>query len=282
MRQYLDLLNHVVSNGEDRPDRTGIGTKSVFGYQMRFDLNDGFPAITTKKLAWKAMVSELLWFLEGSTDERRLCEILHGTRDTSKRTIWSDNAEADYWGPNAKFEGDLGLVYGHQWRKWETPTGEVIDQISNLIDGIKKDPYGRRHIVSAWNPYALDKCALPPCHTLFQFYVSGNGKLSCQLYQRSMDIPLGCPFNIASYALLTHMVAKECGLGVGDYVHTIGDAHIYNNQLDTTHEQLIREPLPLPTLWLNPEVKSIFDYTMDDIKLTNYTHHEPIKYEFAT
>lgn len=282
MKQYLELLNHVMENGVDRVDRTGVGTRSVFGYQMRFDLREGFPALTTKKLAWKAMLSELLFFLEGSTDERRLCEILHGTRDKNKTTIWTANANAPYWKDKAKFEGDLGLIYSSSWRNWETPQGEFIDQISNLVDGIKKDPFSRRHIVSAWNPYALDKCALPPCHVLSQFYVNDNNELSCHLYTRSQDIPLGTPFNIASYSLLTHMIAQVCGLKVGEYIHTIGDAHIYINQMDGVIEQLKREPMPLPTLWLNPEVTDINAFTMDDAKLIEYKHHDPIKFEFAT
>lgn len=277
MDQYMKLLHDVYTSGKDRTDRTGVGTRSIFGYQMRFDLSNGFPAVTTKKLAWKAVVSELLWFIEGSTDERRLCEILHGTRDPAKTTIWTENANAPYWKDKAKFDGDLGKVYGYQWRNFNG-----IDQLQKLVDNLKKDPYSRRHILSSWNPPDLPDMALPPCHTLCQFYVDGENKLSCQLYQRSADIPLGVPFNVASYALLTHMIAKECGLSVGDFVHTIGDAHIYLNQLDGVKLQLERTPLKSPELWLNPDVKSIFNYTMDDIKLVNYEHLPPIKFEFAT
>ena len=282
MKQYIDLLQHILDNGEDRDDRTGVGTKSVFGYQMRFNLQDGFPAVTTKKLAWKAVVSELLWFISGSTNERDLCEILHGTRDTEKSTIWTANANSDYWKSKAKFEGDCGRIYGYQMRRWTNYKCEEIDQLQRLIDGIKNDPFSRRHLMVTYNPGEIDDQSLPACHSLSQFYVSKDGKLSCQLYQRSGDTPLGIPFNIASYALLTHMIAKECGLDAGEYVHTIGDAHIYLNQIDGVTEQLKRETLPLPDIWLNPQVSSIFDYTMDDIKLICYTHHNPIKFEFAT
>ncbi len=286
MKQYIDLLKNIIDNGEDRNDRTGVGTRSIFGYQMRFNLNDGFPAVTTKKLAWKSVYSELLWFISGSTDERALCKLLHGTRDESKKTVWTANANADYWKNKSSFLGDCGRIYAKQWREFRgvSASGDItsVDQLTALIEGIKKDPFGRRHIISAWNPVEIDQMALPPCHALFQFYVSGKGKLSCQLYQRSADVPLGVPFNIASYALLTHMVAKECGLDVGEYVHTFGDAHIYLNQMDGVKEQIERDPWPLPTLWLNPEVKSIFEYTMDDVKLIDYNHHSPIKFEFAT
>ena len=282
MKTYLDILQHIVEQGDLRQDRTGTGTLGIFGTQQKYHLHRSFPAVTTKKLAINAMKAELLWFLEGSTDERRLCELTHGTRDPSKTTIWTANAQADYWKPKAAYEGDVGKVYGYQWRNWGPRIGATVDQIKVLIEGIKKDPFGRRHIISAWQPGELDQMALPPCHALFQFYVSGKGKLSCQLYQRSADVPLGVPFNIASYALLTHMVAKECGLDVGEYVHTFGDAHIYLNQMDGVKEQIERDPWPLPTLWLNPEVKSIFEYTMDDVKLIDYNHHSPIKFEFAT
>jgi len=226
MKQYHQALEHILKHGKQKTDRTGIGTISVFGYQMRFDLRTGFPAITTKKLAWKAVVSELLWFLEGSGDERRLAEILHGTRDLSKTTIWTANAKADYWLPKAHYEGDLGRVYGVQWRDFLG-----VDQIQQLIDGIKKDPSGRRHILTAWNPAELSDMALPPCHVLSQFDVT-DGYLSCQLYQRSCDMFLGVPFNIASYSLLTHIIARECGLKVGDFVWTGGDCHIYTNHVD--------------------------------------------------
>lgn len=282
MKEYLDDLRFILENGEERSDRTGTGTRSVFGMQTRYDLRKGFPAVTTKKLAWKSMVSELLWFIEGSGDERRLAEILHGTRDAEKKTIWTANAEAEYWKPKARFEGDLGRVYGVQWRRWHTPNmGLSVDQLHNLIEGIKKDPCGRRHILSAWNPGELDQMALPPCHILAQFYVSKNDELSCQLYQRSADFPLGVPFNIASYSLLTHMIAQVCGLKVKEFIHTIGDAHIYLNQIPQIEEQLKREPLPLPVLWLNNKITDITKFTMTDIMLIGYEHHPPIDIPFS-
>lgn len=294
MKSYLEVLKFVLENGEKKTDRTGTGTLSVFGLQTRYDLNQGFPATTTKKLAWKAMVGELLWFIEGSGDERRLSELTHGTRDKSKKTIWTENAESNYWKPKSKFDGDLGRVYGVQWRHWRKfnivkhyGEGRVaadmheIDQLANLIENIKNDPHSRRHLLTAWNVSDLDDMALPPCHTFSQFHVSNDNKLSCQLYTRSQDLPLGTPFNIASYSLLTHMIAQVCGLGVGEFVHTMGDAHIYLNQIDAVKEQLSREPLELPQLWLNPEIKNINDFTMDDIKLLNYNHHPPINYPFS-
>jgi len=286
---YLNALKDILENGDDRPDRTGTGTRSIFGLQMRFDLTEGFPAITTKKLAWKACVSELLWFLEGSGDELRLREILHGERYTEKRTIWSDNAEAPYWTSkkHQRHPGDLGRVYGVQWRKWRKPLvriNKVVlqnhDQIIELINGIKEDPYSRRHILTAWNPGELDLMALPPCHILSQFYVN-NGKLSCQMYQRSADMFLGMPFNIASYALLTHMVAQVCNLEVGDLIISVGDAHIYNNHIEQVTEQLARKPFPLPTLKLNPDVSVIMDFEMSDIELVGYESHEAIKAPMA-
>lgn len=275
MKNYLNAIKEVLINGQERRDRTGVGTIGLFGMQQRYDLNKGFPAVTTKKLAWKSVVSELLWFLEGSGDERRLAEILHKTRDENKKTIWSPNAEADYWLPNAEYKGDLGRVYGVQWREWGT------DQIEKLIEGIKQDPFSRRHILSAWNVGELDLMALPPCHIMAQFYVSTDNKLSCQMYQRSCDMFLGVPFNIASYSLLTHMIAQVCNLKVGEFVHTLGDAHIYLNHVNQVKEQLAREPLPLPTLWLNPEKRHIDQFTMDDIRLQNYQSHETIKAEMA-
>lgn len=280
MQQYLDALKFIIENGKDKSDRTGVGTRSVFGYQMRFNLQDGFPATTTKKLAWKAVVSELLWFLEGSGDERRLAEILHGTRDPEKKTIWTANAEADYWKHKAKFGGDLGRVYGVQWRSWRTPDSlEVVDQVTKLIENIKKDPSGRRHIISAWNPGELDQMALPPCHVLSQFDVT-DGKLSCQLYQRSCDMFLGVPFNIASYSLLTHIIARECGLDVGDFVWTGGDVHIYNNHFDAVKEQLSRKPDVLPVLKMT-EGKSWNEYVLSDFTLENYNPMPGIKAEMA-
>ena len=286
---YLDALKNILENGEDRPDRTGVGTRSIFGLQMRFNLEDGFPAITTKKLAWKAVVSELLWFIEGSGDEYRLREILHGDRYSEKRTIWTDNAEADYWVKRKlqRHPGDLGRVYGVQWRRWRKPLiriNKVIlqnhDQLLELIDGIKSDPYSRRHIITAWNPGELDLMALPPCHMMAQFYVN-NGKLSCQMYQRSADMFLGVPFNIASYALFTHMIAQVCNLEVGELIITLGDAHIYNNHFDQVKEQLKREPKPLATLKLNSEIESITEFEMQDIELVGYESHDAIKAPMA-
>lgn len=263
MRQYLDLLAHVMENGTDRMDRTGTGTRGVFGYQMRFDLADGFPMVTTKKLHKKSIVHELIWFLAGDTNIGYL-------KDNGVR-IWDEWADAN---------GDLGPVYGKQWRRWEGPANEkgevaVIDQVSKVIDAIKTNPYSRRHIVSAWNPADVDEMALPPCHCLFQFHVA-DGKLSCQLYQRSADIFLGVPFNVASYALLTHMMAQCCDLQVGDFVHTFGDAHIYSNHFEQVREQFTREPKPLPALWLNPDVKDIFDFRYEDVKIKGYDAHPHI------
>ena len=302
MKTYLDALQFVLDNGVTKTDRTGTGTISVFGMQQRYDLTKGFPAVTTKKLAWKSVVSELLWFIEGTGDEHRLREILHGSRDSEKSTIWTANATAPYWKSKAKFDGDLGRVYGVQWRHWRTPVehrsetfrddfGNIYnrggllhiketDQLKNLIDGIKRDPNGRRHILSAWNPGELDEMALPPCHAFAQFYVA-NGKLSCQMYQRSCDMFLGVPFNIASYSLLTHMIAQVCDLGVGEFVHVLGDAHIYSNHVEQVKEQLNREPLPAPTLWLNPDIKNIDDFKMTDIRLDNYNSLGTIKADMA-
>ncbi len=280
MREYLDAMQSIMDNGLDETDRTGIGTRSVFGKQMRFDLSKGFPAMTTKKLAWKAVVSELLWFIEGSGDERRLAEILHGTRAPEKKTIWTANAQAEYWKPKAKFEGDLGRVYGVQWRHWKKQDGTEIDQLAELVESIKKDPYSRRHILSAWNPGELDQMALPPCHTLCQFYVR-NGKLSCHLYQRSADFYLGVPFNIASYALFTHMMAQVCELEVGELLHTMTDVHIYHNHFEQVKEQLSRAPYGTSKLWLNPEIRTIDGFTMNDIRLDDYVSHEAIKAPMA-
>jgi len=286
---YLDALKKILEEGDDRPDRTGIGTKSLFGLQMRFDLEQGFPAVTTKKLAWKSVVSELLWFIEGSGDEFRLREILHGDRYIDKKTIWTDNATAPYWTSKRlqRHPGDLGRVYGVQWRKWRKPlirVNKVVlqnhDQLLELIQGIKEDPYSRRHIITAWNPGELELMALPPCHMMAQFYVV-NGRLSCQMYQRSADMFLGVPFNIASYALFTHMLAQVCNLEAGDLVITLGDAHIYNNHIEQVKEQLARKPLPLPNLKLNSEITVITDFGMEDIGLINYESHESIKAPMA-
>lgn len=259
MRQYLDLMKHILNNGIYKEDRTDTGTISVFGYQMRFDLNSGFPLLTTKKLHTKSIIYELLWFLKGDTNIRYLNQ--HGVR------IWNEWADED---------GNLGPVYGSQWRTWKTSDGRVIDQISKVIQDIKSKPYSRRHIVSAWNVGEIDQMALPPCHLLFQFYVAEN-KLSCQLYQRSADVFLGVPFNIASYALLTMMVAQVCSLKPGEFIHTLGDAHLYLNHLDQARLQLDREPYPLPQMKLNPKISSIFDWKYDDFELRNYSAHAHIK-----
>ena len=258
MQQYLDLLRHVMENGVDRMDRTGTGTRGVFGYQMRFDLSKGFPMVTTKKLHKKSIVHELIWFLAGDTNIGYLKE--NGVR------IWDEWADEN---------GDLGPVYGKQWRRWEGPEGKVIDQVKTVVEAIKSNPYSRRHIVSAWNPADVDEMALPPCHCLFQFHVA-NGKLSCQLYQRSADIFLGVPFNIASYALLVHMMAQICELEVGDFVHTFGDAHIYSNHFEQVKLQLTRDPKPLPKLKLNPEIRKIDGFTYEDVKIIGYKAHPHI------
>ncbi len=271
MKQYVEALQHVLDNGEERTDRTGVGTIGVFGYQMRFDLKEGFPAVTTKKLAWKACVGELLWFLEGSTDNYRLAEITHG--DKTKRTIWTDNADSQ--GKALGYNpGELGPVYGKQWRNFGG-----VDQIRWAINEIKINPDSRRIIVSAWNPPEIPDMALPPCHTMFQFYVN-NGKLSCQLYQRSADMFLGVPFNIASYALLTHIIAEICDLEVGDFIYTIGDAHIYSNHVDQVNEQLERKPQHLPTLNINIALNLLDDVLLsnvDDYQLSNYNPMPSIK-----
>ena len=280
MKQYLDALRHVLENGIDKKDRTGTGTKAIFGMQMRFNMQEGFPAITTKKLAWKSVVSELLWFIEGKGDERRLAEILYGTRDKDKKTIWTANAEASYWKPRAKFDGDLGRVYGVQWRHWKNPKGREIDQLSAAIKQIKEEPSSRRIIVNAWNPGEIEQMALPPCHTFFQFFVADN-KLSLQMYQRSCDMFLGVPFNIASYSLLLHLIAQVTGLEANEFVHTLGDAHIYHNHVSQVKDQLIRKPLPLPQLKINPDIKNIDDFKMGNIELVNYEHHPAIKAPMA-
>ena len=274
MKQYLDLLQHILDNGFQKGDRTGTGTKSVFGYQMRFNLEDGFPLLTTKKVHLRSIIHELLWLIKGDTNIKYLHD--------NKVSIWDEWADAN---------GDLGPIYGAQWRNWNN---EGIDQIAELIESIKNNPNSRRHIVTAWNPSVLPdekskdfaqnvadgKAALPPCHAFFQFYVADN-KLSCQLYQRSADVFLGVPFNIASYSLLTMMIAQVCGLGLGDFVHTFGDVHIYNNHIDQVKLQLSREPRHLPTMKLNPEVKSIFDFKYEDFKLEDYNPHDAIKAEVS-
>lgn len=259
MKAYLDFLQHVMANGQDKSDRTGTGTRSVFGYQMRFDLADGFPLVTTKKLHLRSIIHELLWFLKGDTNIAYLKQ--------NKVSIWDEWADAN---------GDLGPVYGKQWRSWQGADGKTIDQIAWLVNEIKRNPDSRRLIVSAWNVGELADMALMPCHCLFQFYVA-NGKLSCQLYQRSADIFLGVPFNIASYALLTHMIAQVCGLEVGDFVHSFGDAHIYSNHFEQAHEQLGRTPGILPSLKLNPDVRDLFAFTFDDIEIVGYEPQAAIK-----
>jgi thymidylate synthase len=298
MKQYLDLLQDILDNGEAKDDRTGIGTISVFGRSLRFDLRKGFPAVTTKKLAWKACSGELLWFIEGSNDERRLAEITHGTAE-GKVTVWTPNAQASYWKPRAQFDGDLGRVYGVQWRHWNKDTVEKdlgpahkggtrlavdrteVDQLANLITGLKTDPNGRRHILSAWNVGELDQMGLPPCHVMSQFYVNKNRELSCHMYQRSVDVFLGLPFNIASYALLTHLIAQVCKLKVGELIISTGDTHIYQDHIEQVREQLTRTPHALPQLWLDANIHDIDKFTMDSMRLENYTPMSSIKAKMA-
>lgn len=270
MKNYLDALKYCYENGDFVKSRAG-NVKKAFGYQMRFNLEDGFPAVTTKKLAWKAVVSELLWFLEGSNDERRLAEILYDDKRENledKKTIWTQNAEADYWKDKSKFIGDVGKIYGVQWRNFNG-----VDQIQELIEGLKKNPNSRRHILTAWNPSEINEMSLPPCHAFSQFFVSNN-KLSCQLYQRSCDMFLGVPFNIASYSLLIHIIAEECKLGVGEFIHSLGDFHIYEEHFDQVKIQLTREPKQLPTLKFL--TKKIDDYKTKDFELHNYEPHPKI------
>jgi thymidylate synthase len=292
--QYLSLVRDILENGDDRTDRTGVGTRALFGRTLDIDLKAGFPAMTTKKLAWKAVTSELLWFIEGSGDERRLAEILHGSRDPSKVTIWTGNAQADYWKPKARFDGDLGRVYGVQWRHWwtgrhvATPDKdghvwhleEEVDQLLELVKKLKTNNTDRRMIISAWNPGELDQMALPPCHMMAQFFVA-KGKLSCQMYQRSVDTMLGLPFNIASYALFTHMLAQVAGLAVDRLIMNLGDVHLYNNHLDGAREQLLRIPGLPPVLKLNPDIDDIEKFTMADIALENYVSQPAIKMDMA-
>lgn len=263
MQQYLTLLDHVLKNGIEKTDRTGTGTISIFGYQMRFDLRTTFPLVTTKKVHLRSIIHELLWFLQGATNIKYLTE--------NKVTIWNEWADAD---------GNLGPIYGYQWRSWPKPDGTHVDQISQVIESIRQSPDSRRHVVSAWNVGELDKMALPPCHLLFQFYVA-NGELSCQMYQRSCDIFLGVPFNIASYAVLTLMMAQATGLRPGDFIHTLGDAHIYNNHIEQAKLQLSRDPFPLPEMKLNPMINNIFNFTFNDFTLQHYQSHPHIKGDIA-
>lgn len=306
MQTYLNLLKKIIEDGITSSSRTGIDTLSLFGEQLRFDLTQGFPAVTTKKLAWRSVVSELLWFIEGSSDERRLAEIQWGTRDPSKTTIWTENANSEYWKPNAKFSGDLQRIYGVQWRNWRrvpvfkgptqvpdvncvswipTQNGSYleflsdVDQLKNLIDGLKTDPSGRRHIISAWNPGELDQMALPPCHMMAQFYLRDN-KLSCMMTQRSCDAPLGLPFNIASYALLTHLIARTIESEVRELIINLGDVHVYKNQIDGVKEQITRTPYELPILDIS-SVTDIWSAKVDDCKLINYKHHPAISFPFS-
>jgi thymidylate synthase len=264
MKQYLDLMQHVLDHGQKREDRTGVGTLSVFGHQTRYNLEEGFPLVTTKKLHLRSIIHELLWFLKGDTNINYLKE--------NKVTIWDEWADEN---------GDLGPVYGKQWRKWETPEGGFVDQMTNLIKGLRENPHGRRHIVSAWNPSDVPKMALPPCHTFMQFYVDNDNRLSCQLYQRSADIFLGVPFNIASYSLLTMMIAQVCGLKPGEFVHTIGDAHLYMNHIEQAKTQLKRKPHALPKMKLNPEITSLFEFVYEDFTLEDYTADPSIKAPIA-
>lgn len=287
MKEYHDALKYILDNGKDRLDRTNTGTKSVFGYQMRFDLRHEFPVVTTKKLAWRSVVGELLWMLEGSSDERRLAEItFEKPREelVGKTTIWTANADnqAKNLGyTNTDTVKDLGPVYGHQWRSWDAQLG-FVDQIAEVLENMYYDPYSRRHIVSAWNADHIGVMALPPCHTLFQFHIQ-DGELSCQLYQRSVDAPLGLPFNIASYSLLTHMFAQILELRVGEFIHTSGDLHIYQNQIEGIQEQLKRDPLPGPTLEMPKfsNLEELIKTTPSQYKLINYQHHPTIKMPFA-
>ena len=303
--QYLALLDDILCNGDDRVDRTGVGTRAVFGKHLDIDLRKGFPAATTKKLAWKAIVSELLWFLEGSSDERRLAEILHGTRDADKKTIWTENAQASYWKPKAAFDGDLGPVYGVQWRSWKfnrvrsyrdyishTGPGEPktfynatvledsIDQVAELVKKLKTNPTDRRMIISAWNVADLSAVALPPCHMMAQFFVEQE-RLSCSMYQRSVDTMLGLPFNIASYALLTHILARVSGLHVGRLIMNLGDTHLYMNHLGGAREQLMRKPYKAPDLFIADRGQDIDSFKMEDFELIGYQSHAAIKLDMA-
>lgn len=283
MKQYLDILNNVLENGTDRPDRTGTGTRSLFGIQFRHDLQKGFPCLTTKKILWKSAIGEMLWWIEGSGDERRLAEIIHQKpREelTDKKTVWTANANSNYWKPHAKYEGDLGRPYGVQVRHWTNSNGIEFDQLLILIEGLKNDPYCRRHIITSWNPGELDNMALPPCHYNVQFYVAEN-KLSCLLTMRSLDLFLGFGYDVIMYAVLTHMIAKVCGFSVGELIINSADTHIYHNHFEAVEEQLHREPKDLPYLWINPSVTNIEDFKISDFNLEGYEPYPAIKAPMA-
>ena len=284
--QYLNLIEDILETGEDRTDRTGTGTRALFSQQLTIDVSHGFPLVTTKRMAWKMIVSELLWFIEGSTDERRLAEIHHGTRDESKATIWTANAQAEYWKPKARFDGDLGNVYGKQWRAWSVgQNADSIDQLAEAIRKIRENPTDRRILVSAWNVGDLGNMALPPCHMFFQFFVSlagGRRRLSLKMYQRSVDTALGLPFNIASYALLLMMVAQVTNCTPHRLILDLGDTHLYNDHLELVPTQLNRLPLPCPFVLLNPDITDIDKFTMGDVSLVNYESHDPIPYRMST
>ena len=295
MQNYNELCKKIILTGTQDIDRTGVGTVSLFGEQLRFNLQDGFPAVTTKRLAWKSVVSELLWFIEGSGDERRLAEILHGTRDESKQTIWTANANSGYWLPKSRYAGDLGRVYGVQWRHWRyvdenTPlfksgalvrNYDEVDQLKELIDGLISNPTGRRHIITAWNPGELKEMALPPCHVMCQFNVHDGNKLSCSMYQRSCDLFLGIPFNIASYSVLTHLLAKHCGLEAYEFIHFMGNCHLYENAIDAAKLQIQREPYPFPTITIKQVRENIDDYQVEDFEVHNYINYNAIKVDMV-
>lgn len=283
MKQYLDTLLDIMENGHNRPDRTGTGTRSLFGKQFRHDLNHGFPCLTTKKILWKSAIGEMLWWIEGSGDERRLAEIIHEKpRDElqDKKTVWTANSKADYWINKANFDGDCGRIYGVQVRHWTNSNGIETDQLMNLINGLKNDPYGRRHIITSWNPGELDNMALPPCHYNVQFYVADN-KLSCLLTMRSLDVFLGMPFDIVMYASLTLMIAQVCGFSLGELIINSADTHIYHNHFDAVNEQLTREPKDLPYLWINPNVTDIENFKISDFSLEGYDPYPTIKAHMA-
>ena len=284
MEQYLDILKNVMDNGIDRPDRTGTGTRSLFGIQFRHNLQNGFPCLTTKKILWKSAIGEIIWWMEGSGDERRLAEIIHEKPRkelVDKKTVWTANSKADYWIDNSNFDGDCGRVYGVQVRHWTNRNGIETDQLLNVIDGLKNDPYGRRHIITSWNPGELHEMALPPCHYNVQFYVDNDNNLSTLMSQRSQDIFLGAPFNYIMYAALTHMIAQVCGFGVGELIVNSADTHIYHNHFDAVKEQLSRIPKILPTLNLNPDIKNIEDFKVSDFSLENYNPYPSIKAPMA-